>query len=115
MIATMLLKILSRWLRYLPRTEFGIACRSNRKRSKCSGRVLQKRFASGATEHHINVIEVRVQGSGGYSVAHFSVTVPQPSGPLREERGSIVAVYQLDPYGWHMRLVEPSIPENRTR
>lgn len=72
----------------------------------------KKRFASGALGHHINVREVHVQGNGGYSIATFSVTVPQESGKLREEQGSIVAVYQRDPDGWHMRLVEPSVPES---
>jgi hypothetical protein len=26
-------------------------------------------------------------------------------------RGSIVTIYQRDPDGWHMRLVQPSVPE----
>lgn len=71
----------------------------------------KKRFASGATGHHIDVREVHVQGDGGYSVASFSVNVPEAGGQTKQETGSIVAVYRLDAGGWHMRLVEPSVPE----
>ena len=74
-----------------------------------------KRFASGAFGHAIKVGEVHVQGEGGYSLATFSVTVPRPTGELREEHGNIVAVYQRDADGWHMRLVEPSVPETSTK
>jgi uncharacterized protein (TIGR02246 family) len=70
-----------------------------------------KRFASGAQGHHIKVLEVHVMGDGGYSINQFSVTVPRPNGTLREEHGTIVAVYQHDPDGWHMALVAPSVPE----
>ena len=70
-----------------------------------------KRFASGARGHAIKVVEVHVQGNGGYGLIQFSVTVPTASGELREVRGSIVTIYQRDPDGWHMRLVEPSVPE----
>src|ERR1700678_4145832 len=35
-----------------------------------------KRFASGARGHAIKVIEVHVQGDGGYGLTQFSVTVP---------------------------------------
>ncbi|MBV8211743.1 MAG: SgcJ/EcaC family oxidoreductase [Verrucomicrobia bacterium] len=70
-----------------------------------------KRFASGAKGHSIKVLEVHVQGNGGYGLAEFSVTAPKPNGELREEHGRIVSVYQLDPDGWHLRLVIPSIPE----
>jgi uncharacterized protein (TIGR02246 family) len=69
-----------------------------------------KRFASGASGHAIKLVEVHVQGNGGYGLAQFSVTVPEASGELHEEHGSIVAVYQHDPDGWYMRLVEPSVP-----
>jgi uncharacterized protein (TIGR02246 family) len=69
------------------------------------------RFASGARGHAIKVVEVHVQGNGGYGLIQFSVTVPTASGELREVRGSIVTIYQRDPDGWHMRLVEPSVPE----
>jgi uncharacterized protein (TIGR02246 family) len=69
-----------------------------------------KRFASGARGHAIKLVEVHVQGDGGYGLAQFSVTVPDATGAFHEEHGSIVAVYQRDPDGWHMRLVEPSVP-----
>ena len=70
-----------------------------------------KRFASGARGHTIKVVEVHVQGNGGYGVAQFSVTVPSVNGDLHEVHGTIVAIYQRDPDGWHLRLVEPSVPE----
>ncbi len=70
-----------------------------------------KRFASGAHGHAIKVTEVHVQGDGGYSVAQFSVSVPKPGGETEEVHGSIVAVYQHDPDGWHLSLVQPSVPE----
>jgi uncharacterized protein (TIGR02246 family) len=70
-----------------------------------------KRFASGARSHAIKVVEVHVQGDGGYGLSQFSVTVPRKDGSLREERGSIVTIYQRDPDGWHLRLVIPSVPE----
>jgi uncharacterized protein (TIGR02246 family) len=69
------------------------------------------RFASGARGHTIKVVEVHVQGNGGYGLIQFSVTVPTASGGSHEVRGSIVTIYQHDPDGWHMRLVEPSVPE----
>jgi len=69
------------------------------------------RFAAGARGHAIKVVEVHVQGDGGYGLAQFSVTVPRANGDLHEVDGRIVAVYQRDPDGWHMRLVEASVPE----
>jgi uncharacterized protein (TIGR02246 family) len=69
-----------------------------------------KRFASGARGHAIKVLEVHVQGDGGYGVNSFSVNVPGPDGSLHEEHGTIVAVYRHDPDGWHMALVGPSVP-----
>jgi uncharacterized protein (TIGR02246 family) len=69
-----------------------------------------KRFASGARGHAIKVDEAHVQGDGGYSVISFSVTVPNAAGALHEEHGSIVAIYGHDPDGWHLRLVQPSVP-----
>jgi uncharacterized protein (TIGR02246 family) len=71
-----------------------------------------KRFASGAKGHTIKVLEVQVQGNGGYGLAEFSVTVPKPNGELRQEHGRIVSVYQHDPDGWHLRLVIPSVPQS---
>jgi uncharacterized protein (TIGR02246 family) len=69
-----------------------------------------KRFASGAHGHAIKVIETHVQGDGGYGLAQFSVTVPGPDGVFHEEHGNLVTIYRHDPDGWHMRLVEPSVP-----
>jgi uncharacterized protein (TIGR02246 family) len=70
-----------------------------------------KRFASGAQGHAIKVLEVHVQGDGGYGINRFSVNVPGADGKLREEHGTIVAAYRHDPDGWHMSLVAPSVPE----
>ncbi len=69
-----------------------------------------KRFASGAHGHAIKVLEVHVQGDGGYGLSQFQVTVPEAGGGFREEHGSIMAVYRHDPDGWHMRMIEPSVP-----
>lgn len=69
-----------------------------------------KRFASGATGHKITVKEVHIKGDGGYAVADFSVNVPDKDGKLHEESGSLVAIYQHDADGWHLSLVEPSVP-----
>jgi uncharacterized protein (TIGR02246 family) len=70
-----------------------------------------ERFASGARGHAIKVVEVHVQGNGGYGVAQFSVMAPGANGNLHEVDGSIVAVYQRDPDGWRMRLVEANATE----
>jgi len=35
-----------------------------------------KRFASGARGHAIKVVEVHVQGNGGYGISQFAVSVP---------------------------------------
>lgn len=71
-----------------------------------------KRFAAGARGHAIHVLEAHAQGAGGYAVAQFSVNVPAGGG-MREERGSIVTVLRRDADGWHMRLVQPSVPEGK--
>jgi uncharacterized protein (TIGR02246 family) len=68
-----------------------------------------ERFASGARGHAIKVVEVHVQGNGGYGIAQFSVMAPRANGDLHEVDGRIVAVYQHDPDGWHTRLVEASV------
>ena len=68
-----------------------------------------ERFASGARGHAIKVIEVHIQGNGGYGIAHFSVMAPRANGGLHEVDGRIVAIYQRDPDGWHTRLVEASV------
>jgi uncharacterized protein (TIGR02246 family) len=73
------------------------------------------RFTSGARGHAIKVVEVHVQGNGGYGLIQFSVTVPTASGGSHEVHGSIVTIYQRDPDGWHMRLVEPSVPESAAK
>lgn len=73
-----------------------------------------KRFASGALGHAITVNEVHVLGNGGYSIASFSVNVPGNNGQLHKESGSLVAVYQHDTDGWHLSLVEPSVPAGKT-
>jgi uncharacterized protein (TIGR02246 family) len=70
-----------------------------------------KRFASGARGHAIKVLEVHVQGDGGYGINQFSVTVPGPNGALHEEHGTIVTVYRHEPDGWHLSLVAPSVAE----
>jgi uncharacterized protein (TIGR02246 family) len=70
-----------------------------------------KRFASGARGHEIKVLEVHVQGDGGYGINQFSVMVPGADGSLHEEHGIIVAVYRYGQDGWHMSLVAPTVPE----
>jgi len=72
-----------------------------------------KRFASGATAHAITIKEVHVKGDGGYAVADFSVNVPGKEGKLHMESGSLVAIYQHDSDGWHLSLVEPSVPAGK--
>ena len=71
-----------------------------------------KRFASGAKAHHITIEEVHTQGDGGYAVAKFSVQTSDSHGALHTQSGSLVAIYQHDADGWHLRLVEPSVPES---
>jgi len=68
------------------------------------------RFAAGAQGHAIKVLEVHVQGDGGYGLAHFSVKA-SANGGLHEVGGNLIAVYQRGPDGWRMRLVEASITE----
>ena len=70
----------------------------------------EKRFSSGAKEHHIHVIEASAQGNGGFSIADFSVQVPKGDGTFRQESGQIMAVYVKESDGWHFRAVEPSVP-----
>lgn len=73
-----------------------------------------KRFASGAQGHAISVKEVHVKGDGGYSVSSFSVNVPGKNGQLHKENGNLVAIYQHDADGWHLSLVEPSVPAGKS-
>jgi uncharacterized protein (TIGR02246 family) len=72
-----------------------------------------KRFASGARNHAIKVMEVHVQGNGGYGLASFSVSVSDAHGDRHDEQGSLVAVYSRDADGWHIRLAEPSLPPKK--
>jgi uncharacterized protein (TIGR02246 family) len=74
-----------------------------------------RRFASGARGHTIKVLEVHVLGDGGYGIDQFSVTVRQADGTVREEHGTIVAVYRRDRDGWHLGLVAPSVPETANK
>jgi uncharacterized protein (TIGR02246 family) len=69
----------------------------------------EKRFGSGAKEHHIHVVDADAQGNGGFSIAEFSVQVPKGDGTFRQESGHIVAVYVKSSDGWHFRAVEPSV------
>jgi uncharacterized protein (TIGR02246 family) len=69
----------------------------------------EKRFSSGAREHHIHVIDAGAQGNGGFSIAEFSVQVPKGDGTFKQEAGHIIAVYAKDSDGWHFRAVEPSV------
>jgi uncharacterized protein (TIGR02246 family) len=69
------------------------------------------RFASGARNHTIKILEAHVQGDGGYGLAQFTVTAPGANGEFHEAHGVILAVYQRDAEGWHFRIVEPSVPE----
>jgi len=72
-----------------------------------------KRFASGAKGHAIKVLEVHVQGTGGYGLSEFSVSTPGAYGLLQRVHGTIVSVYQHDPDGWHLGLVIPTVPAKR--
>ena len=69
------------------------------------------RFAAGTRGHAIKVVEVHVQGDGGYGLAHFSVKAPGANGELHEVGGNLIAVYQRGPDGWRMRLLEASVTE----
>jgi hypothetical protein len=52
--------------------------------------------------------------SGQWRVRPYPIHRHRPgaNGNLREEHGSIVVIYRRDADGWHMRLVEPSVPES---
>jgi uncharacterized protein (TIGR02246 family) len=69
----------------------------------------EKRFSSGAKEHHIHVVDASVQGNRGFSIADFYVEVPKGDGTFRQESGHIIAVYVKDRDGWHFRAVGPSV------
>jgi ketosteroid isomerase-like protein len=70
----------------------------------------QSRFDAGAADHLTKIVEVHVQGDGGFGVGQFSATVPAPDGGRREIRGNLATVYQHGPDGWHLRLVAASVP-----
>ena len=65
----------------------------------------KKRFASGAHDHHLTVTDAHVEAGAGFAISHFSVMSPN------QVEGNLVAIYRHTPDGWHLRLVEPSIPE----
>jgi uncharacterized protein (TIGR02246 family) len=69
------------------------------------------RFASGATGHKITIQETHRVGESGYSIATFSVSVPNTGHPSEHhvENGHIAAVYTHDVTGWHFGLVQPSV------
>jgi ketosteroid isomerase-like protein len=69
------------------------------------------RFASGATGHKITIEETHGTGDTGYSVATFSVSVPNAGHSTEHhvESGHIAAVYVHDVSGWHFGLVQPSV------
>ncbi|MCA8251455.1 nuclear transport factor 2 family protein [Burkholderia multivorans] len=69
----------------------------------------EKRFASGAKQHHIHVLDAGAQGSGGFSISDFTVEVPKGDGSFKQESGHIIAVFLRDDSGWHLRAVEPSV------
>jgi ketosteroid isomerase-like protein len=70
----------------------------------------QSRFDLGATGHRTKIIEVHVQGDGGYGVGQFSVTVPASGGGTREMPGNVAMVYHHGADGWHLRLMAISVP-----
>ena len=71
----------------------------------------KKRFASGAHDHHLSVIDAHVESGSGFAISHFSVQSPDAKGDTQTVEGNLVAIYRHMPDGWHLRLVEPSIPE----
>jgi uncharacterized protein (TIGR02246 family) len=70
----------------------------------------QSRFEAGATGHQTKVVEVHVQGDGGYGIGQFAVSGPAPGGGTRELRGNLAMVYLHAADGWHLRLVVASVP-----
>lgn len=71
----------------------------------------KKRFASGARDHHLSVTDAHYEAGAGFAILHFSVWSPNAKGELQSVEGNLVAIYRHTPNGWHLRLVEPSIPE----
>ena len=70
----------------------------------------KSRFASGATGHRIKILEVHVQGDGGYGIGQFTVMAPAPGGGTRQMHGNLTMIYHRGPDGWHYRLVAASVP-----
>ena len=68
------------------------------------------RFKLGITGHQTKVIEVHVQGDGGFGVGQFMIQAPLPGGGTREVHGNLATVYEHGADGWHLRLVAASVP-----
>ncbi len=71
----------------------------------------KKRFASGAHDHHLTVLDAHPESGAGFGISHFSVQSPDAKGGIQTVEGNLVAIYRHTPDGWRLRLVEPSIPE----
>ena len=71
----------------------------------------KRRFASGAHDHHLSIIDAHYESGAGFAIARFSVQSPNAKGETQSAEGNLVAIYRHTPDGWHLRLVEPSIPE----
>jgi uncharacterized protein (TIGR02246 family) len=70
----------------------------------------QSRFEAGAGGHMTKIVEVHVQGDGGFGIGQFSATVPTPDGGRREIKGNLATVYEHGADGWHLRLIAASVP-----
>jgi uncharacterized protein (TIGR02246 family) len=57
--------------------------------------------------HRSEVLEVHVQGDGGYGLTRFTAKVPGKDGRLRDAHGHTFSVYRKDSDGWHLRFSEP--------
>jgi uncharacterized protein (TIGR02246 family) len=69
----------------------------------------KSRFDLGATGHQTKILEVHVQGEGGYGIGQFAVTVPMPDGSKRELHGNLATIYQRGADGWHFHLVMANV------
>ena len=52
----------------------------------------QSRFDAGAAGHLTKIVEVHLQGEGGYGIGQFTVSVPGSSNGRREIRGNLAIV-----------------------